>query len=191
MPIAVLCCVAMVTHGDECRVTTVRINELGESAFITCTSQVGLTFKHWLLPDLVTTVDDSYRGNRVEFLSGNDSLYISRVEMEHLGDYLCFTEDANAEAQVFKRTVYLYQPPLWEVYRMNVLIGGSAAAAFFVLATLLCCVNNYTWASRQRNKAGVMAADGDIEFVQAYAADNSAYAMTEPGNSKVNLPQED
>ncbi|KAK2168773.1 hypothetical protein LSH36_14g04009 [Paralvinella palmiformis] len=154
--------------------STVRIDQYGESVMLTCTERDDVTFNHWLLPDIETIVDQSYSDQQVALLS-NWSLYISRVEREHLGDYICsVVDETNKRPVYYKIHLYLYSPTIWEIYRHNFVIGGSAAGIVLLVFVFVCSVDNCRYSVRQQRKRK----QRDMEMVKCditgFVDDNSS-----------------
>ena len=133
-------------------INAVRIYSYGVSVTLTCTERDNVTFNHWLLPDVQTIVDQAYTGDQVTLLS-NWSLHIAHVDSEHLGDYVCRVNDiVQNKPLYFKTELYLYVPPVWEIYRQNFIVGGSAAAVLLGLFLFVCTLDSCSYTARQRRK---------------------------------------
>ena len=148
-----LLCVCTLALPGQChRFHTARIDDFGESVTLDCTYRDDVTFDYWIFPDLRTIVEGPYNHHHVELMT-NNSIYISSVERENLGDYICRVRDnVTGEPLYYKTLLYLYIPSLWETYRHNVIVGCSAAAVSLILFTGICMIDRCRYSVRQRSK---------------------------------------
>jgi len=123
---------------------------------------------HWALPNthiIYPTYDNT--SEQSVYLINDVDLYINQVNFDHLGSYMCFHE---YKRQKRYRRVELSLPGLWEIYKMNVIIGCAAAGAVLVLFTVGCCVHSLRYERK-------MEGTNDSQILHGY--ENRSFSPSE------------
>lgn len=181
--------------------------EYGDNITLLCNDTripPGIIYDYWVLPDLrIFTPGHHESFKTLDGIAGwysstdGKELTMYLLQEQHFGLYYCavHTEDTNGKVLdnfIVKKGVNMRGPffgDLWEKYKLNTIIGGSAAGGFLLFAILIAIVYHFRYHSDPKEEP---IDEMTLAPMHTVSYDNAAFTADGVGNGKVDaIPMED
>lgn len=129
---------------------------VGTKATLNCSKSAdlsGMTVTEWQVPDDQfghVKIQTGGLWNFIKVSSDGKVAEISKVLLEHEGQYRCFVKSPSSQLSYHLTEVTVNARPTTEVYFLNIIIGVLAAGVFFIIAIVVFALYNCRWEARHR-----------------------------------------
>ncbi len=172
----------------------VTVEREGESAMLDCQKELNYSVLDpnqlygWMKPDLAI-LNSTYDDGRVRVEPSNWTLTVGNISHGDLGLYHCMVQETYGGILMVRMGINVKGPfftDMWEMYRMNTIIGCSAFGVFLILCLLFWLIYRFQW--KEPNKVGpTFEADFAHDNKPGSANGYAAGSAQEPANGHIQM----